>query len=95
MRAEVVASSGVDLVTELARRSGAASWFRRAPSGERRRIDGGSPGGPSALTSPALNAWVCVPVTTRGAQAAHTGAEAAARIQQRLQAVPARPDPRG
>jgi CDP-diacylglycerol--glycerol-3-phosphate 3-phosphatidyltransferase len=33
--------------------------------------------------------------TTRGTNAAHAGAEAAARIQQRLQAVPAIPDPAG
>ena len=33
--------------------------------------------------------------TTRGTQAAHAGAEAAARIQQRLQAVPSVPDPAG
>ena len=86
VRAEVVASNGVDLVTELAAVLVAAG--RRAVTGGELTVESQATPAPTSPTPAARR-------RPAGRSAAHAGAEAAARIQQRLQAVPAIPDPAG
>ena len=84
VRATVVGTEGVDLVTELVE----VLVPHRAPGGDRRRADGGLAGEPPRFTAGAPR------LRRRRSRAARVPKPRRAS-QQRLQAVPSRPDPAG